>query len=513
MKRSASLSELIHSMKQSEKRYFKIYSSLHVKGDANNYVALFNAIDKQKTYNEKELLKKHKHEPFSKNFRFAKHYLYRLLLKSMRIYHADSTVESEVQNTIRDINFLNKNGLYAQSSKLLTKAKKTATEFEKHFTMLELLRIEQKITQRLTKPQNVQNTLNDIYNKQMQQMENLSNVISYQWLLDKLFAFTRLVGQTADKKSKEKYTQILEHPLLKDEKYATTDTSKVLFHQIFAAYYFYTKDYYKSNDHSRKIISIIENKGTDIMNNPLDYLLFLSRLIVSYETLGNRSRVLELIQKTQSIVKEIKTEIPTNTLIHIYGQEHSFYFHTGQFQKALDMIPQFNTILEKGKKEVPIEIPALLHYNFAYINFVTGNYKEALVWINQILKQKRSIVRKDIMRITHILNLLTHFELDNRDYSENLYLSLHRMFVKDNALGKFEKTALELISKQLSFVGSRDEKIKFFKKIYNELKKAIKDPAEYQKLEQFDLVSWLESKIKGKTFSEIMKRKARSGGN
>ncbi|MBI2270591.1 MAG: hypothetical protein HYU69_09600 [Bacteroidetes bacterium] len=145
MKRSPNLFELIHSLKQSEKRYFKVYSSLHVKREANNYVALFDAFDKQKIYNEKELLKKYKHEPFSRNFRFAKHYLYRLILKSMRIYHAGSTVESEIQNTIQDINYLNQKGLYAHSSKLLAKAKKTAAEFEKHFSMLELLRIEPKI--------------------------------------------------------------------------------------------------------------------------------------------------------------------------------------------------------------------------------------------------------------------------------------------------------------------------------------------------------------------------------
>ncbi|MBI2270590.1 MAG: hypothetical protein HYU69_09595 [Bacteroidetes bacterium] len=344
-------------------------------------------------------------------------------------------------------------------------------------------------------------------------MENLSNVISYQWLSDKLFALTRLVGQAAGKKTSVKYAQILAHPLLRDEKYATTDTSKVLFHQVFATYYFYIKDYYKSNDHSRKIISIIENKGTDIMSNPLEYLIFLSRLIVSHETIGNRAIVWELIQKTRSIIKEIKTDIPINTLMHIYGQEHSFYFHTGQFQKALDMIPQFNMALEKGKKEIPLEIPALLHYNFAYINFVIGNYKESLMWINQILKQKRSVVRKDILKVTQLLNLMVHIELENNDYLENLSLSLHRMLIKENALGKFEKIIIELVSKQLSFIGSRDEKIVLFKEIYSELKKVLKDPAENQKLEHLDLVSWLESKIKGKTFSEIMKRKARSGDN
>ena len=49
------LFELIHSMSMSEKRHFKLYSLKHVIGEKNQYTMLFDAIDKQKKYNEKNL--------------------------------------------------------------------------------------------------------------------------------------------------------------------------------------------------------------------------------------------------------------------------------------------------------------------------------------------------------------------------------------------------------------------------------------------------------------------------
>ena len=51
------LFDLVKSMTMSEKRYFKINSLKHVIGESNDYIHLFNAIEKQNKYNEKALLK------------------------------------------------------------------------------------------------------------------------------------------------------------------------------------------------------------------------------------------------------------------------------------------------------------------------------------------------------------------------------------------------------------------------------------------------------------------------
>ena len=45
-----SVHELIKSLTKSEKRYFKLMSSRHTIGEENNYVILFDAIEKQIDY-------------------------------------------------------------------------------------------------------------------------------------------------------------------------------------------------------------------------------------------------------------------------------------------------------------------------------------------------------------------------------------------------------------------------------------------------------------------------------
>jgi len=56
MKTSDQLHELIHALTKSEKRYFKIYSSLQAGNKM--YVRLFDLIEKQKQYDEAKLKSK-----------------------------------------------------------------------------------------------------------------------------------------------------------------------------------------------------------------------------------------------------------------------------------------------------------------------------------------------------------------------------------------------------------------------------------------------------------------------
>ena len=81
------LFQLIKSLKQTEKRYFKIFASIHVKGEQNNYVKLFDAIDRQQEYDEKALLENLHGETFVKQFAVTKNYLYKLKLKTTKYWY------------------------------------------------------------------------------------------------------------------------------------------------------------------------------------------------------------------------------------------------------------------------------------------------------------------------------------------------------------------------------------------------------------------------------------------
>ena len=87
---SDSLFRLIRSMSKSEKRHFKLYSSRH-SVEENNYQKLFDAIDRQKNYDEEFILKKFSKETFTNRFPITKKRLYETVLRSLDAFHSQSS--------------------------------------------------------------------------------------------------------------------------------------------------------------------------------------------------------------------------------------------------------------------------------------------------------------------------------------------------------------------------------------------------------------------------------------
>ena len=104
MKPSNELFDLVKSLTKSEKRFFKLSSSLQT-GD-KNYLKIFDAIDKQDEYDENALKNLFKKETFIKHFPSEKNHLYKLILKSLRAYHADNSVSSQLKQEIKNIEIL-----------------------------------------------------------------------------------------------------------------------------------------------------------------------------------------------------------------------------------------------------------------------------------------------------------------------------------------------------------------------------------------------------------------------
>ena len=124
MKPSSDLFKLIKSLTKSEKRFFKLSSSLQ-SGD-KNYLKLFDAIEKQNTYDEAAIKEQFKNETFINHLPSEKNHLHRLILKSLRIYNGENSINSILQDSIKNIEILYEKALYSECSKILVKAKKTA---------------------------------------------------------------------------------------------------------------------------------------------------------------------------------------------------------------------------------------------------------------------------------------------------------------------------------------------------------------------------------------------------
>ena len=130
MRKQDQLIELIKALTASEKRYFKVFSKTQTSN--KTYIALFDELEKQDTYDGKALAKKLKVTPAT--LADAKEYLQTVLLRSLRLYHEHNSVENTMQVEFMEASLLFKKGLLSYCLSLSNKLMAKAMKYER-FTM------------------------------------------------------------------------------------------------------------------------------------------------------------------------------------------------------------------------------------------------------------------------------------------------------------------------------------------------------------------------------------------
>ena len=138
---SDELFQLIKSLTPSEKRYFKIHASKHVIGKSNHYEKLFDALDvlpDDQPYDEAAFKKSLRGKSYGSHLSDEKSHLREMILRAMRVYHAERTPKGQLVEMIHEISFLHSKGFVKSCQQMIDKAMKLAEETEQYPEMLVL---------------------------------------------------------------------------------------------------------------------------------------------------------------------------------------------------------------------------------------------------------------------------------------------------------------------------------------------------------------------------------------
>lgn len=504
MKVTDDLFQLIKSLDQSEKRYFKVFATMHIKeSDDNKYVMLFDAIDKQENYDESKIRKEFKNEKFLNQLHVAKNYLYNNILKSLRLYHSEKSRLNELMDLLRDVQILYDKSLYKQCRKHLDKAKKIAYAYEKHAQILAVLDWEKTLARTKAYSDFNEEELLNYYSEHNEATENLSNINEYWKLTMMSFFLKKKQGNIRDKNELQKFNTLINHPLLESEKKAKTFLSKTFYFNIKGLYYHTNKDYKNLLIYCSKLIDLLE--ANPLLMNQENYITALNNLLLVQIELGKFKEAISTIKKIRSI--ETKSiSLQTRIFVTSYDTELNLYLKSGDFEKGIKLVDEIETGMKKLKEKINKESVVLFSYNIAYLFFGAGDYDNSLKWLNRIINDKQLDIRDDIQCFARIINILVHYELKNFDLIEYIVKSTKRYLSGKNKLLKFELLILSNIKKLINSKTESD-KIFIYKQLKNELSLLSAEVSEINAFDYFDFVSWLESKIQNKNFQAIIKSK------
>ena len=504
MKPSTELFNLIKSLTKSEKRFFKLNSSLQT--GEKNYLKIFDYVEKQKKYDEEELKKHFKGETFVKHLPSEKNHLYKLLLKSLRSYYSDRTVSSQLKQEIKNVEILYKKALYKECNKFVKRAKAVAEKYEKFYYLFELINWEKKLLEEAYESGIFSKDLDKLIEEETLVIEKLRNLAEYHILYSKINYIFRSGGFTRNEKERKVVAEIADYHLIKGKNTAISTRATTICYYIKGLCAASIRDYEDALVNFKKSKSVMDAHPHIKDDLQTRYIHTLSFLMTCYIDTHKFDRAEEVVQQ----LKALETKKPYSSLdasvrlfTSIYIGQMQLYNRQGEFMKTLNLIPKIEAKTAEYGDKVNKEKLLLFTYNTAYAYFGIGEYRKALKYINEVLNDNEKMLRQDIYSFARIFNLVIHFELNNYDFLEYDMKSTARYLNKQDKDYKVE----QLFMRQMRTLARADgpDRKKLFKKFRSELEDLLKIDRENVILEYFDLRAWINSKIEGNNLSEAIK--------
>lgn len=492
MAKKDNLFNLIKSLNRSEKRYFKLFTKDKTINGKNNHHILFNLIDKMEGYDEELLKKKLRKEPKILNFLASiKYQLYNSILRSMHIFHAQSSVEAELGEALHQIEFLRIKKLYDQALGVIKKAKVIAEDRERFTYLMEFSFLEIEILREQLGIRKLDGKIEQNYIDLQIIIDRYKNFSEYKFLYQKTRNMLRAIGDARTERQVSEYNELTESGMLNMR--ANTKSK--------SAFYYYTlsniiisfskNKYKKAYAHTTDLMFLLKLHPEELQADKPQYIGILHFHIMA-------CLFLDRLEEAEEFMVKFKEIEPGNRIEEILWQERYYrmmlyrYYRVRDFEKAIEVINEFK---ESGlQNELHQDFKLLLNANCVSIMIASGNFKEALKWNNLVLNHEDLKIREDIYSVSKVKELLIHFELKNFDLLEYKIKSTYNYLNSREKLYKTEKIFLKYISKVFTFQ-SKKEIFNGLKELHGNLSPLKNDKLEKHFFTKFDFVDWLEKKM------------------
>ncbi len=514
-KYSSHLHELISSLTKAEKRYFKIYVSRHTATDSqNNAQILFDAIDKQKEYDEEILLQQLKTHAFVKKFSISKARLYDTILKSLDAYYSEKSKEQLIRNELHFIEILFAKSLYKQALKRLKSAKKQAQKYNKKHLYLEILQWEKKLIEKDNYQTSTLKALAHLSEEEEDLIKSIS-INSKLWKLKSLL-FQKLykIGRARTKEEVDFLKQDLEGAINSMDIPEKKVGLSYLFNHLRSAYYFGIQDNKNSLSSVLKTIKLLEKHPNEFGDEPNILISSLTNGV--YLSLKNKDikEAQELYSKLKHLYK-IHRETGSNDLViklksSLWSIQLLLIKLTCNFAAFETLKTEIIEFIGVNENKINSSRLAFFYYNLAHILFIQDKFSDSLNWINKLLNNISIDESQEVYSFAEILNLFIHFELENNDLVQYNLKSTRRFLKTRNKLFDYEEVILAFFSKTTRPNFNRFDLPEQLEKMKNKITKLDKTELQQIPMEYFECINWADSKLKQQKLSDIMREKNKS---
>lgn len=497
---------LIKSLTKSEKRQFKLYvGRLDVNADSK-FLSLFRLLDKAKGYNEKQILSST--DIKKRQLANIKQHLYKQILISLKMNPVHQNMRLQIREQMDFASILYHKGLYKQGLKILDKAKELAINHEEKNLAYEIVEFEKVIeSQYITRSINTRADELTVQAKEL----SASNVIASKLsnLSLQLYSILLKTGYVKDEEESKQVTQYFMGKLPKFDFADLGFREKLWLYKAYLWYSFLMQDFLNCYKYASKWVDLFFEYDDMIKLNPVFFLKGNNYLLESLFFLKQKDRFRETLVQLENTLyaKSFPKSENLEALVFLYLNLNKVnqYFIDGTFKKGLSLIPVIENDLPRFKDRIDEHHEMIFYYKFASMHFGSGNYDEAISYLDKIIHNRTLTMREDLLCFSRILSLIAHYEAGKDEHLDRDLIIVYKFLIKMNDLYEVQKEMIKFI-RGLQDIYPHELK-NAFKDLLEKLKFYENHPYERRAFLYLDIISWLESKILNTPVDQIISDK------
>jgi hypothetical protein len=497
------LFQLVKTLEKGEKRNFKLYVSRNAGAEDLKITMLFDALDKMDAYDEELLLKKN---PAIQKQQLSnlKAHLYKQILVSLSLIKSEQAIDIQLHEQLEHARILYNKGLYHQSLKLLQKTKDLAKSYNQITFWVQALFFEKKIeTLHITRSfehraEELANEVNEL-NERLTMVGKLSNLALqlYGWYIKN--------GHIRDEEEIQALKQFYNANMPSEAQEYSGFYERLYYYQSQAWYGFILQDFLVYYRNCQRWVDLFDKEPQMIKVEPQHFIKGMHNLLNAHFMLRNDKKFLKDIERFEAFYTSREGMANINnqvqSFVYLYLAKLNHHFLEGSFSEGLKLIPEIEEKLSSFEMQLDKHRTLIFYYKFACLFFGSGDFDNAVHYLNKIIHWKADL-RSDLQCYARLLHLISHYELGNDAILESQVRSVYRFMSKLKNLTTVENEIFTFIKSSFSY--SKKEIRVGFELLFEKLKKLEGSPTESRSFMYLDILSWLESKIKGVPVQEII---------
>lgn len=500
------LFQLIKSLEKAEKRHFKLYIQRSSGKQDLKIVRIFDALDKQKEYDEEKLLKKLSGitKPQLANL---KSHLYKELLASLRLLKSSDSIDLQLNEQFDYAHILYKKGLFHQSLRIIEKVKETAKANQKFNFLPQVLALEKRI-ENLHITRSKQNRAEELSAEANEVSQHIDKVARLSNLALQLYSWYILHGHARNEEDEKDIRTFMRQNLPADAGLQTGFYERLYLYQSLSWYAFIRQDFLQYYRYTQKWVNLFDEQPLMIRVETGHYIKGLHNLLNAHFDLRNYRSFEQTLKRFEQFAKTDRVKdndsFRIHSFIYISIARINQHFMQGTFKEGLSLIPAIEEKMQEYHLFVDQHRVLVMNYKMAMLYFGSGDYNTCIDYLQKIIHDKTDL-RYDLQCYARVLHLLAHYELGNDMLMESLSKSVYRFMARmqnltvvEEAMFKFLRQSIPLSPRQL-----KPE----FEKFLHTIKHLEKNRFETRAFAYLDIISWVESKVYEKPMPVIIHEK------